>query len=538
MQHQRGRHGNERRSWGDVYAELSKAADAGDIPSDDLVRLAIAAYLIGEDRASVEALARAHRSYADDGDLPQAVRCAVWLGLMLNEVGEGSAAKGWFARAGRTLDGGLEEGPGHGWVLIPVGLRAMGTRDEPAAYEAFQRASMLGERFGDRDLTCFARHGEGRALVRMGDVQDGITLLDEAMVGVSAGEVSPIVTGIVYCSAIEACQEIADVARARSWTATLSDWCEGQDDLVPYRGQCLVQRSQIMRLHGEWPEAEAEAARAAELLTAPPPRPAAGAAFYQWAELRRLGGEFEAAEQSYAEATKWGRSPQPGLALLRLAQGRTKAAQVAIERVLAESDGPIPRARALPAYVEVLIAAGDPTAACEAAAELDAIAQTLDTPAIRAQAAYAQGAARLADERPAASLPELRFAQSAWEELGVPYDAARARALIARACRALGDVDTAELHESAAREAFERLGAQPDLERLDAAAAPEGEQLLTPRELEVLRLVAAGHTNRAIGERLGISERTVERHVSNFFDKMGVSSRAAATAYAYEHELL
>ena len=530
--------GHQRRSWSEVYAELSEAAAAGAASADELVRLSIAAYLIGEDRASVQALSAAHRSFEADDEVANAVRCAVWLGLMLKEVGEGSAAKGWFARAGRSLAGEAEEGPGHGWVLIPKGLQAMGGRDEPAALEAFQRASTLGDRFGDRDLTCFARHGEGRALVRMGDVQRGIALLDEAMVGVSAGEVSPIVTGIVYCSAIEACQEVADIERARSWTATLSDWCEGQDDLVPYRGQCLVQRSQIMRLHGDWPEAMAEAARAADLLTTPPPRPAAGAAYYQWAELHRLRGAFEAAERSYAEATKWGRTPQPGLALLRLAQGRTKDARVAIERMLAESGGPIPRVRALPAYVETLIAAGDSAAACEAADELDGIAQMLETPAVRAKAAYAQGAARLADGRPSASLPRLRAAQAAWEELGAPYDAARSRALIARACRALGDEDTAQLQEAAARESFERLGALPDLERMNAGEGSDPEPLLTPRELDVLRLVAAGHTNRAIGDQLGISERTVERHVSNFFDKMGVSTRAAATAYAYEHELL
>jgi ATP/maltotriose-dependent transcriptional regulator MalT len=457
---------------------------------------------------------------------------------MLKETGDRTRALGWFARATRIHTELPEACAEHGWVLVPQALQAIGSRDLKAAYDAFGRAVQLGERFDDVDLVCFARHGEGRALLRMGRVERGIALLDEVMVGLEAGSVSPMVTGVVYCSALEACEEISDLQRARSWTATLNAWCEGQEGLVPFRGQCLVQRSKILRQHGDWAEAMAEAQRAADWLTTPPERPAAGAAFYQRAELHRLRGEFDEAEAAYAEATSWGRSPQPGLALLRLVQGRIEAARSAIERMLAEGPDPITRSKALPAYVEILVAAGEGDAAVSGADELLSIARELDVNALHAKAAHAQGAARLAVDRPGEALPRLRSAQAAWEELEVPYEAARSRALVAAACRALGDDDTAELHEAAARTVFERLSAKSDLERLDAMGAPEREALLTPRELEVLRLVAAGHTNRDIGTTLGISERTVERHVSNFFDKLGVSTRAAATAYAYEHELL
>jgi DNA-binding NarL/FixJ family response regulator len=412
--------------------------------------------------------------------------------------------------------------------------------DVTTAYATFGEAGELGERFREPDLVTLARHGRGRALIRMGRSAEGMALLDEVMVAVTSGEVSPIVAGDVYCSVIQACQEAFDLRRAQAWTAALSHWCASQPDLVPYRGQCLLHRAEIMQLHGAWQDAIDEVQRASERLAARPGMSSAGAAFYQRAELHRLCGEFAEAEEGYRQASRCGREPQPGLALLRLAQGQVDAAQAAISRVVDEAEGVVSRCRLLPAQVEIMLAAGDADAALAAADELSAIADDLGAPLLQARATHAQGAVLVARGDARAALAALRRAWSAWQELEAPHDAAHARALIGLACRALGDEDGAEMELDAARWAFQQLGAVPDVARMDALsrkAAAEATCGLTAREVEVVRLVAAGKTNRSIAADLVLSEKTVARHLSNIFGKLGVNSRTAAAAYAFEHQL-
>jgi DNA-binding CsgD family transcriptional regulator len=445
-----------------------------------------------------------------------------------------------MARARRLLDDAQLDCVEQGYLLFPVGLQRLVEGDAAAAAASFDEATRIGGRFGDPDLLALGRLGLGGARLAEGETAAGVALLDEAMIAVEAGEVSPTVAGIVYCAVIEACQEIYDLRRAQQWTASLTRWCAAQPDLVPYRGQCLVHRSEIMALHGAWPDAMDEARQAAKRLTAPPGQPAAGLAFYQQGELHRLRGELTRAEDAYHQASQWGRDPQPGLALLRLAQGQVDTAAAAIRRVVDEASDFVSRSRLLPAQVEILLAAGDVKAASAAAGELARLAEGLGAPFLTAVAAHAQGAVLLAEGDPRAALAVLRGAWLAWQELEVPYEAGRVRVLIGLACRELGDQDGAKMELDAARWVFHQLAAAPDLARVEALSgkAAGGPGGLTARELQVLRMVAAGETNKAIAAELFVSGRTVDRHMSNIYAKLGVSSRAAATAHAYQHGLL
>jgi len=503
----------------------------------ELERRATAAYMAGCEAEYLDLLGRAYRARLDGGEPIAALRCAFWVGINLARRGETGPASGWLGRARRLLDSEGPERVERGYLMLPrVFEREAGGEWEEAAALAGEAAA-IGERFGDRDLHALAGHEQGQALVRAGDVAGGLALLDQAMVAASAGELSPIVTGIVYCGVIVACEQAHDMRRAREWTATLSRWCDEQPRMVAFTGRCLIHRAEIMQWQGEWTEALAEARRAAERSLEGENRWAAGEACYRQGEIHRLRGELAAAESAYRAASEHGYEPQPGLALLRLAQGERGAAAGAIERLLGERPEPGERARLLPARVEIALAGEQLERAGEASAELERLARELGSEALAAQAAYAEGAVRLARGEPGEALAALRRAAQGWRELDAPYETARARALIARACAALGDEDAARLERDAARAAFAELDARPELARLETAGErpPAG---LTGRELEVLRLVAAGRSNREIAAALTISEHTVARHLQNIFAKLGVSSRTAAGAFAFEHRLL
>jgi DNA-binding CsgD family transcriptional regulator/HPt (histidine-containing phosphotransfer) domain-containing protein len=535
----------ERHAWAEAYERLTAADHAAALDVRDLERLAITSWLAGHPDEMLATAARAHVEAARIGETELAIRAARALGTVLLQRGESAQGSGWLARAARVVEESGYDGPELGHLLIADGLRAFMSGEPGAALAIFEKVAAIAARFGDPDLAAFGRLGRGQSLIALGEVDRGVTLLDEAMTSVIAGEVTPIPAGTVYCAVIGACQDLFDVRRAQEWTAALSKWLETEPEMLPFRGNCLVFRAAVMRFHGAWADALSEAERARELMLRPPPVPEVGEAFYELAEIDRLRGHDRAAEEGYRQASSWGRLPEPGHALLRLAQGDIAAATAAIRRAQVEADGDAIRARYLEPSVEIALAAGDTAAAREAADRLASMATALGAPLLQAMAFRADGAVRLAEGDVDRSLGVLRRAWEAWMALEAPYEAARVRALTAVACRALGDHDGEAREIAAAREVFERLGAGPDLARLTtiersgravaAAALPGG---LSAREAEVLRLLAAGHTNKAIAETLTISERTVDRHVSNIYTKLDVSTRAAATAFAYEHGLL
>ncbi len=537
---ERGRRLYAARAWGDAYESLSHADQTVPLGAEDVELLATSAYMLGRDDEWMRLLERAHLVYVDAGEARRAARCAGWIGTNLALRGEVGGATGWFARAQRLLESYGRDCPERGWMLLPVMYRHEGAGDLAAAAATAAAALEIGQRFGDADLFALAAAGQGYMLLKQGRVKEGLALLDEAMVAVTTGELSPIPTGLVYCGVILACQEVYELGRAREWTSALSRWCADQPDLVAFTGRCLVHRAEIMQLEGAWPDALEEARRASDRFVETK-NAAAGLALYRQGELLRLQGEFEAAEAAYREASRSGWEPQPGLAQLRLAQRKKGAAAAAIRRAAGEIAEPLKRAGLLAAYVEIMVAVEDLDDARTACRELGQIAESYDSRMLAAMVEQARGTVDLAAGKARSALVSLRASWRLWHELDAPYEAARVRVLVGLACRVLGDDDAAAMELEAARGVFETLGAAPDLHYLSSVtgfAAKGRSHGLTPRELEVLRLVAAGSSNREIAEALVISEHTVARHLQNIFAKLDVSSRTAAGAFAFEHALI
>lgn len=532
-------------AWGEVYQLLRQVDERVGLGALDLELLATSAYLVGNEDEAIAALERAHQAHLQTNDRRAAARCAFWSGfffMLRNDTGQ---ATGWLARARRLLD---DDDAGecieHGLLLLPVAEQQLLAGDANGASEHATRAAAIGVRFNNADVTAAARHLQGRAELLRGNIDSGLALLDETMLAVIGGELSPVLAGLLYCSVIDACLHVLAFSRAREWTAALTRWCTEQPQLVAFTGTCLVHRAHIMQLNGAWQDVIEEVRGARDRFARGEGRRPLGSAFYEEAEVHRLRGEYEAADEGYRNASELGCEPQPGLALMRLAQGRVGDALAAMRRVVNATTEPLARSRLLPAFVDVLLAAGELEHARDASDELQSIAESFPSDAAKAISAHARAVTELCTGNPTVAIAAAREAWQIWERIGAPYPSARAREIIGLACDALGDVDGKRLELEAARAAFQKLGAIPDVARIQSRVAPPASSAkalhsqLTARELQVIRLIAAGKTNRAIADQLGVSEKTVERHVSNLFVKIGVPSRAAATAYAYEHQLV
>ncbi|WP_354643707.1 response regulator transcription factor [Kitasatospora camelliae] len=559
----------DRQAWRDACESFAGADRATPLGCADLEAYAESAALLGRGTVAAEALQRAYLARVESEDVPGALRCAFWLAEMLTMLGEFAHAGGWLTRAAR-LAGSAPPCAEAGWLLLPDAEQRFRDEDFAAAYDLGTRARELAVRFGDRDLAALAGQLQGRARIRQERVTEGLALLDEAMVAVTAGETSARITGWVYCMVISACQELQELRRAREWTQALDRWADAHPQFGGgYSGICLIHRSELLRLVGDWPRAAVQARTACERLTQGFGEFLAGGAYYQLGEIHRLRGDRPAAAEAYRRCAGYGQDTQPGLALLRLAEHRPEAAAAGIRRALAETSDRLARAVLLPASVEIALAVDDPETARAGAEELAATARDHHRTALLAHADQAAAAVRLAAGDPAGALTAARAAWRHWRELDVPYEAARARVLVALACRALGDEDTAAVELDTALAVFAALGAEPDRLRAAALRLPAGSGAdpaadpvaasgassgagsgagpppdaarpggLTAREVEVLRLVAAGRTNQAVARELYLSEKTVARHVGNILAKLGVGSRTAATAYAYEHGLV
>lgn len=528
---------DRRAGWGAVFDTLS-ARHPADLTPDERDLLADALFWLDRPLESAHARQDAYTAHIVAGSAGKAALSAWRLFYDHVLVGESAVASGWLERARShvTADDEIEAG----WVAIAEADCQLAAGDATEGRRHAKHALQIGRHAADPDLVAMALQADGRALCQLGRSEEGVARFDEAMVSVVNGELAPLFTGWVFCNVLSACYGLADLSRAAEWSDEAMRWCDSLRDGLMYPGLCRVYSVELACLRGAWTVAGSDARRACEELMAHDPR-YAGQAFYLVGEMCRLSGDLDGAQEAFTRAHQLGFSPQPGLALVRLTQDRPAAAANALRLALRPGPAePLPRAHLLAALVEAEISCGDASAARIAADELTAVAVQRPSPYLVAMAKVADGRAHLAMDDPSLALTPLRDACRSFQELGLPYELARAQAMIGLAARAAGDDDSAELELASALTGFERLGARLDAERVRSLLGghKQSDTPLTTREIEVLRLVAEGGTNKEIGAALFVSEHTVARHLSNSFTKIGVTSRAAATAYAYEHALI
>jgi class 3 adenylate cyclase len=463
------RHAAGRHAWRETYEAYADAGDA-DLAADDLERYADAAWWTGR---LDEAIALRERSYAGfnaAGDKLSAARLALTLSWDHMNRAAFAVSRGWFANAERLLEG-IPESAEHGYLALSRGMKTlMAEGNIPEALVSLELAHEIAVRTGDRDTQILALVGTGKAYVLRGDVDKGLAILDEASTSAVSGELRPFATGLVYCATISSCQDVGDFRRAAEWTAAANRWCD-DEDMNGFPGACRIHRAEILRLNGDWPQAEKTAlAACGELRDFD--RRITGGGYYEVGEIRRRRGDFAAADEAFRTADELGRPPQPGLALLHLAEGKIESAVAGITRALAETDEPLQRTRMLPARIEIAIAAADLEGARTAADELEQIVDAFKigdqrAPAFDAEVHLARGQIQLAEADVDAAATSLGRARDEWQRVGAPYEVAQARTELAVAFRRQGDEHAATAELEAAHRTFEKLGARLDQERVD-----------------------------------------------------------------------
>lgn len=521
--------------WEEACTEYA-AADAEDpLAVEDLEAFAEAAQVTARGDEAVNLLRRVFDVRVSAGHLDEAAQAAFWIWWVLLNNNDTVEAGGWLKQASRILGPAMATSL---WLRIPDAMfqEASGNR----AHAGELLGAIVDE--GQGEVVPWALCMWGQILIDDGRLQDGLDRLDEAMAVLHGKGLSPRVTPWIYCAAVRGCCLARDFARARAWNQSMAGWLDSLNSVGgAYLGNCRIYRSRLMLLNGAWPDALDEIVEVCADLDGYTGW-ISGHAFYQLAEVQRQRGEWEAAEDAYRRAAEHGCPTQPGLALLRLAQGDLDAASAGVRRALTEVTARPDRIDLLKAAVTIHLGKGNIEAARDAVTELDEIAGEPTSSPIEAERSAAKGALALSQGDPGGALPFLRRAAGIWQEQDLPYETAKLNVLIGQACRALDDDDGAQLEFSAARETFERLGARPDLNQLDkvvaATVAGSETHALSPREVEVLRLIARGKANRAIANELHLSERTVHRHVSNILTKLGVDSRTAAVTYGIKHRIV
>jgi DNA-binding CsgD family transcriptional regulator len=532
---EQARSAHARRDWPTAYELFGEVRRSADLSADDLFALADAAWWLGLIRETLEVSEECHERFLSEGRVEDAAMVALGTGFNWFLRGQPEIGSGWVSRGQRLLEK-VPPCVAHGFLLSMEADERLAGGDADGALEAADRLMQLGKQIGEPVLASFALAVQGEAAIHRGDTRRGFALLDEAMLPVLAGRVPPDMAGNLYCRMMTLCHHLADASRARHWTDVTESWCETFPSAVMFAGVCRVHRSQLLRLQGSWDEAERSSSLAtvelAELNVE-----AVGEAHYELGEIHRLRGDLVAAETCFAAARSLGRDPQPGAALLLLAQGRGEDAAAVLRVLLTEVADPFLRVRLLHAQAQVGVALEDAALVRASTGELDLLAATYRTAGFQAWAEHARGAAHLLAGEHAVALRSLRGARATYESMGASYDVATTRLLIARALAGTGEAAAAAAEERLADEALASLGAA----RPPGSTAPVAGRLLpgglTAREAEILAAVCEGLSNRDVAARLVISEKTVARHLANIYAKIEVTSRTAAMAWAHRNGL-
>ena len=520
-------------AWADATRLYLEADLDTELGIEDLENLVWAAGIAARDEDMLRTLERLYNHHVAADNHEASARAAFWSGLRNMMIGDVSKGAGWLQRAAKHAEKTPPDCVQRGYLILPQVYMSRAKGDFETAIAMAGKAVEFGERANEPDLVAMAGSIQGGLLFRLGRLEEGYVPIDEAMLLANAGQLSPVITGAVYCEIVASCCRVLEMERAREWTEILNEWCENNPQAKAFTGVCQVHRAEVLQLGGDWQEAFSESERAGEGLKGTTEQTAMSTAAYRRAEIHRLRGEYAKAEAEYRLAGEIKIDPQPGLSLLRLAQGRTDEAVSMIRRAVSTASDLPSKTALLPACIEILIQAGDYEDAATYCAELKSIADTYGTEIMARVSDQCHGALAMAQDDHLNGVAALNRAREFWSAFGAPYLEARARIEVARGLDNLGDKDSAAIELDAAEKLMRELGAAPDLETIRAMSrSGQGgtNHTLTKRECEVLSFLAAGSTNREIASELGLSPKTVNRHVENIFDKLGVSSRAAAVA--------